>query len=619
MRPKTFDRIFGTFDLETIGLGGAYADGFTWEGPGTEPERHLCVESLFKSLLNPDRGRTPNGNESHRSYEWFAHNGAKYDFTYLAKRIRDYALENGLSVETCQQGTKIIRLVIPTPDGKVKISDSLPLLMGSLERVSKAFAPEFAKAGHCPMHDFTEGGEYDPECDVCVDYARQDVIALWHTYQNHRVEFIRLFGVEPGLTTGSSAVKAWISTLPRGNVYWRQSPRKERWLRNFCTGAYITPGVTSAELEPEPGEDYAAITADRSAAFAAAMLEGNYPTDTGAWVFEHDPEAAYAFYQCEAECPEGRAPLIPLTNSDGDKAWATGRGIAYVTSEQYEYAIQRGYRLKVTRGLVFDRVENLFDEFIKKCENLEYPPDGSDADPAVKAIVKNMRNSLNGKFNVREEQDRIYIGVAPADDAKARPMIDEDTGQRMPFYTKREPVEAPYCQPGWYAITVSRQQIEDLRLVELCDPAERFKCDTDSFTTTPGRMRDLVDSGALTIGPGYGAYKFEHLWITHQSLGPKNYRGTELVAGVERYSANCKGIPAKLLKDDPVFREAHRRAGEGEKVQISFDSLRSLLEMIEKGLEIPGIRRVRSIGMPDTVNGWDYDRATKTFSPKHFI
>lgn len=616
---KTFDRLVGTFDLETFGLGGEYADGFTWEGEGTPPLRHSTIDSLFKALLNPDRGYTPSGEVSTRTYEWFAHNGARFDFTYLALPLKQYADQSGFPIETCAQGTKLISFKIKTPDGYVKISDSLPLLQGSLAQVSQAFAPEHVKAGHCEEHDFTKPGVfYNPDCTTCVDYARQDVISLWHAWQNYRLGFIGLFGVEPGLTTGSSAIAAWRATLPKGQVYYRQSPRKEAWLRNFCTGAYITPGCTSRNLVPGPDEQYAAVTADRTAAFAAAMKEGHYPTDAGLWVAERDPDVACGFYEVEAEVPADRPPLVPLVNERGEKAWATGQGTAYVISEQWDWLTENGYTLKVVKGLEFGRVEDVFSSFIARCERLECPADGSAPDPVVKAIVKNMRNSLNGKFNVRPEGDRLYIGRLPDNDPRARPVINEDTGERVDLYTTPEIVDAPYCQPAWYAITVIRQQMEDLRLVLLCKPEERYKCDTDSFTTTPQRMRQLTDDGHLNIAPGYGNYKIEHFWLTHQSLGPKNYRGTEDVRGQERYSANCKGIPQRLLRSDPAFIEAHRRAGDGERVKISFESLRTMQEMLRKGYRIPAIPRERTIGIPDTVNGWVHDPPTKTFSPHHF-
>lgn len=629
--PKVGEKLMGTFDLETFGLGGEYADGFTWEGPGTQPLRHTTIDSLFKALLNPDRGYTDNGNPSKRAYEWFAHNGAKYDFNYLANSLKQYAEQSGFTIETCPQGTKIISFVIKTPDGKVKLSDSLPLLMGSLEKVSKAFAPEHAKAGHCPEHDFTQGGVYNPECIVCTDYAEKDVTSLWHAYMNHRTDFIALFGVEPGLTTGSSAIKAWKKTIPKGHVYYRQSADKEAWLRHFCTGAYITPGVTSRYLTPAPGEEYAAVTADRTAAFAAAMKEGRYPTDTGSWVTEYDPEAACGFYECEAELPEGMPPLVPLTNEQGQKAWATGKGTAYVISEQWDWLLANGYKLKVIRGLTHDRVEDVFSQFIARCERLEYPADGHDQDPTVKAIVKNMRNSLNGKFNARAEQDRIFIGHPDPEDEQARPVIDELTGQPMDLFTKTETVDAPYCQPGWYAITVIRQQMEDLRLALLCEPHERFKCDTDSFTTTPERMRQLITGGHLTIGPGYGNYKIEHLWLNHRSIGPKNYYGdeesepaikkawpAEPASEDTEYVANCKGIKRSLLLTDPEFIAAHHAAGDGTKIRVAWDSVRTVNEMLKKGYRIPAIRRERSPGVPETVAGWGYDRRTETFSPRHF-
>jgi len=644
---KKFDRLFGAFDLETYGLGGAYADGFTWEGPGTEPQRHYTADSMFKALLTPDHGLTDKGEPSTRQFIWLAHNGGKYDFAYLARDLREYALQTGLPIETIQQGTKVIGITIKTPEGKVQLRDTLPLLQTSLERASKAFAPDFAKSGHCPRHDFTvdDNAQYDPTCRECVDYAEQDVISLWHTYVNCRSIIIGLYNVEPAITTGATAIKAWQATIPKGMVYYRQHPQKEAFLRNFTTGAYITPGCTSAMLTPPSGQQFAAVTVDRTAAFGASMLMGNYPTDAGTWVDRYDPEAAFAFYEVTAERDRADFPAVPL-HSGGVKAWATGSGTAYVTSEQFEQLTAWGYKLTVVRGLVHDRVEDVFGPFMRKCEDMEYPGmrecpvhgpqmlsnrliskntfgEGTEcscrpADPTVKAIAKNMRNSLNGKLNIKEEQERLYIGTPPDGDEDAHIVVDERTGEELPVYTKTEQTEAPYCNPGWYAITVSRQQLEELRLVALCEPDERFKCDTDSVTMPQARYEQLHEAGEINTGGGYGNYKVEHWWLWHQSTGPKNYRGDEQVADKSKYTANCKGINRAKLLTDPRFMDAHARAAEGERVQLSWDSVRSFREMVEHDLVTPGIVRTRTPGIPDTVHGWVHDRATRKFSPMHF-
>jgi DNA polymerase family B len=586
---------FGTFDLETFGLGGVYADGATFDGEVTT--RHRDLDSLFSELMNPPR-------DNRRCFTWVAHAGSRYDFTYIAVRLRDLAVQNSLQIETVQQGTKIIALIIPSKAGKIKLIDSYPFLDASLEDASRAYAPGQMKLGHCESHDFTKLNStpadwYSPDCPVCVEYLTGDVVSLWHTYANARSMTIKHFGIEPGLTAGSTAMRAWKSMIPAGHVYYRQAPEKERFARHFTTGAFTYPGYSSDPMAP-------AITVDRSAAFAACQYEGGYPVSAGVWEAEYTDDY-FGLWECEAYCPEGTFPLVPLTK-DGIKLWATGSGTAYVTSEQYRLCLDNGYTLNVVRGLSFEKLEDVFTKFISVCENFEYPPDGSAADPAIKALAKRMRNSLNGKFNIRPDMERLYIGE-PVEGST--PVIDPETGLDLPLYSMNEETDAPYAQPVWYAITVARQQIEEHRLRLLMPPEQTGKFDTDSATSVPEVIMPLIESGAIDIGPGYGKYKIEHEWAELVSLGPKNYLGTESDGTQIDY---CKGIPRRVIK---AHRDDHRRAANCEKIEIQFESMRSMNEMLASNHDTPGITRLRSISTPLSVLGWAWDEKTHIFTPMH--
>jgi hypothetical protein len=373
---------------------------------------------------------------------------------------------------------------------------------------------------------------------------------------------------------------------------------------------------------PEPGSDTAAITYDRSAAFAACMMVGGYPVSPGVWVTERIP-GHLGYYQCQvttADNEPGFFPFIPVWTDHGRKFAVGAQLPAYLTSEMIDMATAHGYQVTIVKGLAFERCEDVFSGFVRKCERFEYPPDGSDADPAVRAIAKNMRNSLNGKFNMKAETERLFIGDPPADlatDGLAHPVVDSATGEALPLWSMTEEVDAPYIHPEWYALTTTRQILCMARILLQMEPAARGKVDTDSITGPAGVMADLAARGVITEGRGYGAWKIEHSWAWVQSLGVKNYLGDEwrksasgaAVLGQVDY---CKGIPRKVMKAN---RAAHLRAAAGEKVQLTFDSLRTTKEMIEAQLDIPGVQRIRSIGIPDTCHGWVWDEVTHDFRP----
>src|SRR5271170_4171062 len=615
--PKDMGIDFGTFDIESFGLGGEYADGATYTVVNGV-ERYRTAQELFEALMNPPRRKRTNRHNSRAPFVWLAHNGAGFDFSYMAYMLVEYAEQYDITIEATQQGTKPIDLCIPTPFGKVHLRDSYPFLDASLAAASKAYAPTYAKLGHCTKHDFTklnatERDYYNPNCETCVSYLEGDVISLWHTYQNARELVIKIFGVSPGYTAGSTAMKAWIATIPEGHVYYRQAPVVEEFARNFCTGAFTFPGCTTELIEPIGEERYGAITIDRSAAFAACQKEGGYPVSPGIWTTHYTNEY-FGIWECQAWCPKSVFPMVPLycPKEKGGKAWSTGSGTAYVTTEQYQACLDQGYDMKVIRGVYFKRTEDVFGPFLSKCESLEYPPDGSRADPAVKALVKRMRNSLNGKFNAKPITQRLFIGtkIVPG----SWPVIDEDNGDPLPMYTIAEETDAPYTQPVWYALTVTRQQLEEHRLRLLMPPDSVFKFDTDSATTRPDVVRNMIESGSVILADGYGHYKVEHNWLALHCIAPKNYMGVEEVNGEIRNVGNCKGIPVRTLRE---FRQAQERAANGEVIQLEFESTRTLVEMFKKRLTHPGIVRRRAISTPQSVRGWQWEESTKSFSALH--
>jgi hypothetical protein len=617
-RPKLYDVHFGTWDLETMGLGGDFLDSAVYTDEEGR-ERYRALPDLFERMLNPPRevsGKT--GRPRRYQFTWYAHNGARFDFTYIALMILDYANSNDVTIESVAQGTRIIALTIPTPSGKVRIADSFPALQTSLAGAAKAYAPDFSKSEHCPDHDFTKNDDvyYSPECPVCVAYMMRDAESLYHVMRNFESSLHRNLGVNLKLTTGSIAMAGFQRNIPKGHVYYRQSASKENFMRKVGVGSLISPGCTSQVWEPQNGQELAAVTVDRGAAFAASMLEGEYPVSSGIWRDTWDEER-FGFWEVIAQTPKDlEFPVIPFYTDHG-RVFGFGRHLAYITSEQFREAVSAGYELEVIQGLVFNKLEPVFHNFIRKLEAMEYPPDGTPADPAVKAMVKNCRNSLNGKFNTNPDHSSLKFGPLPRDDDGKlldgiTPWMDDDGNPIPGGYLVTEIVEAAYIQPGWYAITTTRQALTMRRLLMKIPAEARGKVDTDSLTTRPEYVNRLVADGAVVLGPGYGNWKIEHGWLWVQSIGPKNYRGEDTESGKINY---CKGIPRKFLAKNTT---AHKRAGQGEKVQLTVPTLRTFQEMIKTGAETPAMTRLRSISTPASVTGWDHDPVTLEFRPRVF-
>jgi len=595
------ERQYGTFDLETFGLGGPFADATVFTS-----EYHIRVRSLpelFDELLNPPRRVSKNRKVSKAKFIWYAHNGAKYDFCYLIQMINDYAKENNYPVSTTPQGQKLIGYTIETSTGKIEFRDSLPLVKGSLDKLATSFCHQFPKMDHCLEHDFskddaTEDDWYNPDCHTCVKYMMRDSEALYYVIKEYSTILYDTFGVNPAMTEGSTAMRGWTNTIPDDKVYFPQAPEKENWLRQFAIGGYVNPGWTT---EPQ----YDMVTVDRTAAYAATM-KGDFPTSAGVWTGEY-VDGLFGFYICDVDYPETLMPIVPAKNDAGGTIYPVGKFTGYASSEMMSYLSQFGVKFEVKEGLVFERMEPIFFDFINLCESLEYP-NGQKAKGAIVEVTKGLRNSLSGKFNTKRITEKLYIGECP--DEEYFPAVNPDTGDLLPYYLCPEEIDAPFIHPEWYALTTERQRMEEFRIAHRQDNIG--KMDTDSCSMKWSHLKELMKDGTVVIAPGYGNYKIEHDWYVLYQFGPKNYAGWEYDEnGTDeapdgrkiRWVAHCKGIPTRELMK-MKNHDLQLRAAKGEDASVEFEAVLSPQAMLKMGVSIPETKRKRSPGNPNKVAGW---------------
>lgn len=111
------NRRFNTFDIETKGLGGSFLCAVICEGD--DCETFLNSDQFCANLLS-------------REGIFYAHNGGKYDTTFLLK----YIVSNRIDCEIKFNGSRIMSLV----HKGVEIRDSFMLMPSSLEKILKSFS-----------------------------------------------------------------------------------------------------------------------------------------------------------------------------------------------------------------------------------------------------------------------------------------------------------------------------------------------------------------------------------------------------------------------------------------------------------------------------------------------
>jgi DNA polymerase type B, organellar and viral len=616
-QPKLYNKRFGVFDIETDGLGGTYLDAVAEQELG-QPVRFTHAADLFDYLVSEtpcdDHGKL-------YSYTWYAHNLGGYDALYLIEPMLDWAEANLTNIETVSQGQKIIGYVIKVDrgDGKlarITLMDSLPLVQTSLAAASKVYAPEFEKQGHCPDHDFTEGGTYDPACPVCYAYLLGDCDALLATMRAVEHQEHSVFGINLKVTGGSAGVELMKRTLPKGEEYWRQSARKEDFLYQCVYGGFVWPGQDTHEHTE-------VVKRDCTAAYAARAREG-VPSGIAAWTKDFIPDLP-GFYYVTAYCPEDTfLPVIPNRTKHYDKhtvpLWPTGEWETWVTSSMIQFAELHGYKFLVHKGLVFPHFAHPYDEMMDMLEAMECPVGDTEVTPAIKLGSKIKRNSVIGKSATKRVQERVMLGDAPPGKV---PILDAE-GNPLPFWVELEETEdAPHIMPHWNAWITAAQRITLQGLIIAAGPGARYG-DTDCMAADRETMDRLVAEGIIPVSDRkkYGTWPVEDEWEWFQVGGPKNYTGALLGTGERRSKA--KGMRQPRRKDGPEWEQYladHKATIDGtDRPTMTFESVRGARDLLKNpgASSAPGIKRTRRFSTLEGSSTWRVDQEGKV-RPYHLM
>lgn len=228
------------FDFETEGLGGRFICGAIWTNDGVR-EIFTNLNELFDWII------------AHPQYRYLAHNGVGYEFAYLYPLVYDlFANRNDVSIRPTLQGdSRLVQLVISIVDEetrtrrgkpattKIDMRDTLCLFNMSLKKVAEAFCPEIPKlTGNIDFEKET----FDPNNPKHVEYVLRDCQIVVSAYERHWNNVREMFGCPLGVTAGSTALKAYKTTIPEGHVYYRVNEQADAFIRRAYYGGLVLPG-----------------------------------------------------------------------------------------------------------------------------------------------------------------------------------------------------------------------------------------------------------------------------------------------------------------------------------------------------------------------------------------
>lgn len=608
-----------TFDIETgsvVGdaLFGPFALGCLYDGK--EYTFYDSMEEFLKIALQ------------YAGFTFFAHNAKGYELNYLLDPLRALiANDDTFSLETVQQGQQVIEFVLTRKTVKIisqrknkgqekvqtktwKFADTLPLFACSLEELTKAYCPDVAKLV----------GEIDFQTEVFdrnnqrhIEYLKRDCESLFVAYRRLETMIFDQFHCGLGLTAGSTAMKAFVATIPEGVMYYRHNKSAEEYSREALRGGIVLPGLTTKVV-------HNVSMYDVKAAYGYHMLTKDFPMGNAIHTFRYQ-EGKQGVYKCTVHAP-ATLPVGCIAER-GTSVYPLGTFKATCTSVDIDFAKEQGYTFEIEDGYYWEDMQGVFHDFAVKCQELEITSvvdeTGKKTHP-FKPLAKLLRNSLYGKFGSKPVANKMMISKGEIPEG-AQLVIDPDTGNIVDgLYTVQEMVDENYMIPAWAAFITASQRAYLMSRVYAAyeEGATSVYCDTDSMTCETEVCEKLKAKGLLSSDGKYGSWEFEksgHLL----ALAPKVYAIADDTG--ETVKVRAKGLPihskATLAFTNPELKEmlTFVKATCGDRDSYTWRTSNSVrTRMMHPEKEIVNYRS-RMISDLSNSKSWTYDPLMQVISP----
>lgn len=519
----------GFADFETEGLGGAFiCGGFV----ALETDEVRIFHSLagFFDLI-----------EEYSSPVIYFHN-LEYDGRYII----DYLMEQEIAFQIINRVNRLLMLrfylEIDGEEKEICIVDSYAMLMDSLKKLSKVFAPEYEKRD-LDLDKII----FDPLNPKHIEYLVFDCLALKYVVINARILIHDTFGVNARYTTSSTALRYWQTTVKF--PLFRLGKEKEEFVRKSYSGGLVY--VSRVDLFSDVS------VFDVNSMYPSVMREFKYPHGSSYFT---DRFEGQGFYEVKVDATN--AQFLFLTGYDEKEekksARKAGKFKAFITDVEYKLALRLGYKIKIIKGLVFENSDYLFTEFVNTCEQLRLAH-GKDS---VGIVTKYIQNSLYGKFGTKTTREQIYYSPELLEDCT--PYVDALTGEHYGLYVDLLEAEESYMLPHLASYTTALARCKLVNLVLKAGIENTFYCDTDSVFVNAEGASKLQDE----VGELYGQIKLDAYFPFVVVVAPKVYFGT----GKNR----AKGFPNSMVQDlrDSLFN--------GTSAEVGFTGLHSNVQILKK-------------------------------------
>lgn len=528
---------FAAFDLETQGLGGPVSGG------------SYCIEGGEPEFVGGDAisivSEICNQFEAYPDCRWYAHN-MQYDLRYFIDEfdLREYRYEFFMRTDN-----DVFMIIIYLGDHEISLVDSMAFFPRSLSDLTTAFAPGKEKG----YIDF-EKENFDQTNPDHVAYAKRDVEGLVVAMVNLDRKLLDTFQCHAGLTTASTAIKAWRHTLPKGDSFFNDDENEEFIRSSYFGGlVFLTSTAKFGACKTfDINSSYPFVMRDRGVPYGAAAKVSHYVANQP------------GIYHLRVRTPWNlRIPILPKRDGKFVR-WPSGEFDTCVTQLEINFALSKGYKIiEVYEGLVWSETIFPFDAFVTKAENLRKEFRRKPEED----LAKLMQNSAYGKFAMRRERRKIFKPQSDFECLGATPWSIDSR-----FWVRVEEAERVACLPQWSVFITAAARIKLLSAAYAVGVENVIYGDTDSLTV----HGSAIEKFAAYAGDEYGEWKVAHDWREFRARAPKVYSGFDLIKN--KWLGAAKGMPKKHMTSEDWLS-----LYSGDRVAKEYDSIPKFIQTLGRG------------------------------------
>jgi DNA polymerase elongation subunit (family B) len=508
------------FDIETINWIEPYATGVYDGEEFTLFEGKNCIKEFLDFFLT----------KRHRGMIAYAHNGGKFDFSFLLKELFRNTDYEKFSIEPLRVGSRISQIKIyrlarikrGEHKGELRkadcwiLRDSFALLGFSLEKLTNNFNVEHKKGDF--EHSKINWKNWKELKKEWLPYLKDDCRGLFEVVTKFEKRILEMFNTNLAkiVTIAQLAMVVY-----RKNYLPLEIPNYTS-IESDIRKSYFGGRTEIFKMHGENLNYY-----DVNSLYPFVMLEKEFPVGSPYYTKSFNLWD-FGIAQIEAIAPKDlKIPVLPYRTEDKKLIFPVGKIKGWYPTPEIQKAVEKGYKVKILGGYVFEK-KPLFKNYIKRLYKLKKNSKKNSVDYMTSKLLM---NSLYGKFGQRRIKSQYFIN--PKDKIGLEPL---DIFEDIPIYTKEVNSKACHILPAIASFVTSYARLELYKWFEEVEKQEKsvYYCDTDS----------IVTDAILPFGKELGELDLEQVIQKGIFVLPKMYA----IKTKNGEFVKCKGFPSGLFK-----------------------------------------------------------------------